>query len=171
VKKTYLFGVCWVLIVISIIFAGGTLKSSFESNVIGNGKSGSEGSDSTLKKDSVPVVEQPQVFMTVSPRILIGCWKGNDSLGQKVSFSFSDPLQGEPAVFHVNIRIGKRSVSGVCSYWENNMCNLMLGTNDLQNIVSRWFFKFDGTLMTIQLGDDQRVAGTNVFKLKKDEKR
>jgi hypothetical protein len=118
--------------------------------------------------DSVPVAQQPVEVMTVSPRILIGRWRGKDSLGHKIIFSFKEPPAGLPEIIRVTVQSGKRRVSGVCTYWENNMCDLKLETKELQNIRSRWFFKYDGTFLTIQLGDGQRIAEANIFTAKKE---
>jgi hypothetical protein len=129
---------------------------------------GSAGTDSALLEDPPQGSEQPREVMTVSPRILLGCWKGKNSLGRKVIFTFSEPQEGQPAVFKVRIKAGGRRVAGICSFWENNMCDLKLETKDLQNIRSRWFFKYDGVFMTIQLGDGQMIAGSNIFNIKKE---
>jgi hypothetical protein len=122
-------------------------------------------------KDTVAVPQAPQELMTVSPRILYGAWHGKDTLGHEVSFNFTKPAEGVAAIFCVAVQVGKLSVSGVCSDWENNMCNLMVETKDLQNILSRWFFKYDGTWLTIEIGDNQRIAGSGIFMVKQTERR
>jgi len=117
-------------------------------------------------RDTAAVLQEPPL-LTVSPRILYGGWRGRDTLGHEVSFTFTETAAGEAAIFHVAVQVGKRSVTGVCSDWENNMCNLTLETKDLQNIRARWSFKYDGTWLIIQILDNQRIAGSNIFRLKK----
>ncbi|MBN2189406.1 MAG: hypothetical protein JW699_08120 [Chitinispirillaceae bacterium] len=128
----------------------------------------SRAGDPEQKNESVRSAEQPLEIMTVSPGLLYGKWSGKDSLGRSYSFSFSEPPEGRPEILRVSIRSGRKNVSGICSFWENNMCDLKLETKELQNIRSRWFFKYDGTFLTIQLGDGQRLAESNAFTLKKD---
>jgi hypothetical protein len=122
-------------------------------------------------KDTAVVPQEPQELLTVSPRILYGVWCGKDSLGHKVTFNFAKPAEGIAAIFRVTVQVGKLSVSGVCSDWENNMCNLIVETKDLQNVLSRWFFKYDGTWLTVQIGDNQRIAGSGAFMVKQTEQR
>jgi hypothetical protein len=120
-------------------------------------------------KDTVAVPQEMQQFQTVSPRILFGLWRGRDTLGREVSFTFVEIKAGEVGIFSVVVQVGKHNVSATCTDWENNMCNLMLNTKEVQNIQTRWYFKYDGTWLEIQIGDNQRIAGSNTFKLKKTE--
>ncbi len=112
---------------------------------------------------SVAVELQPQV---VSPPILYGVWYGKDTEGREVSCTFTEAKAGESSIFNVVICVGKINVTGNCTDWENNSCQLTLNTKEIQNIYARWLFRYDGMWLTIQTGD-QLIAGLKTFRLKK----
>ena len=123
-------------------------------------------SSSTQDTMTMPAAE-PQVLV-VSPRILFGIWRGKDTTGREVMCTFTEAKTGESSIFNVVVCIGKISVTGNCDYWENNSCHLTLNAKEIQNIYSRWSFKYDGIWLAIHTGD-HFIAGVKTFRLKKLE--
>jgi hypothetical protein len=106
--------------------------------------------------------------LVVSPRILFGIWRGKDTMGREVLCAFTEAKTGESSIFNVVVRIGKINVTGNCTDWENNSCQLTLNTKEIQNIYARWLFRYDGMWLTIQTGD-QLISGLKTFRLKKNK--